>query len=97
MSDLIKAQNLPIFEILFSHFENDTSRYEAKCACLLRALPLMNRKTAIRFMKIIEGVLGEPASNNVLKMNINPLRTGLMLFRVIDEVSSTFSYSAGTT
>ena len=97
MSDLLKAQNLPIFEILFNHFEKDTTRYEAKCACLMRALPLMNRKIATKFMKIIEGVLNEPANNHVLKMNINPLRTGLMLFRVIHEVSDAFGYSPGTT
>ena len=48
-------------------------------------------------MKIIEGVVGEQAHNSVLKMNINPLRTGLMLYRVIDEVYHAFQYSAGTT
>jgi hypothetical protein len=86
MSDLLKAKYLPIFELLFGHFANDTTRYEAKLALMLNCMPLMNRKTAARFMKIIEVVLTEPASNSVFRNNINPLRTSLMLYRVLDEV-----------
>jgi len=86
MSDLLKAKYLPIFELLFGHFAMDTTRYEAKLALMLNCMPLMNRKIAARFMKIIEVVLTEPASNSVFRNNINPLRTSLMLYRVLDEV-----------
>ena len=86
MSDLLKAKHLPIFEILFNHFRFDTTRYEAKLALMLTCMPLMNRKTAARFMKIIEVVLNEPASNSVFRNNMNFLRVGLMLYRVITEV-----------
>ena len=46
----------------------------------------MNRNVAARLMKIIEGILKEPSSNSILKNNVNPLRIGLMLYRVIDQI-----------
>ena len=47
---------------------------------------MMNRNVATRLMKVIEGVLQEPSDNSILKNNINPLRVGLMFYRVIDEI-----------
>ena len=44
VGDFIRAQSLPIFSTLLSHFMDDTSRYEAKIALLLNLLPVMNRK-----------------------------------------------------
>ena len=46
----------------------------------------MNKNLAARFMKIIEQILNEPAKRSIFKNNINPLRVGLMLYRVLDEV-----------
>ena len=97
MSDLLKAKYLPIFEILFNHFSLDTTRYEAKLALMLTLMPLMNRKTAARFMKIIEVVLNEPASNSIFRNNINFLRVGLMLYRVLTEVQEEYAYSENST
>lgn len=57
MSDLIKAKYLPIFDTLFSHFNDDMTRYEAKLAFMLKCMPLMNKSGSARFMKTIEGVL----------------------------------------
>lgn len=54
MSDLLKAKYLPIFDQLFQHFINDTSRYEAKLALMMILIPLMNKSLASRFMKLIE-------------------------------------------
>ena len=53
----------------------------------------MNRNVATRLMKVIEGVLQESSDNSILKNNINPLRVGLMFYRVIDEIQTTFAYS----
>jgi hypothetical protein len=86
MSDLLKAKYLPIFDQLFQHFVNDTSRYEGKLALMMNVMPLMNKNLAARFMKIIEQILNEPAKRSIFKNNINPLRVGLMLYRVLDEV-----------
>ena len=47
-------------------------------------------------MKIIEEVLNEPAANSILKHNINPLRVGLMLYRVIDSIENLYGYSPNT-
>jgi hypothetical protein len=86
MSDFLKARNLPIFETLFSHFSEDKSRYEAKIVLMMNILPFMNKLLATKFMKIIEKVINLPASESIFKYNINPLRVGLMLYRVIDEI-----------
>ena len=64
---------------------------------MLNCLPLMNKNIAARFMKIIEGVLNNPADNSIFKHNINPLRVGLMLYRVIDDVQQEYGYSENST
>ena len=57
MSDLLKAKYLPIFDTLFIHFQNDTTKYESKLALIMNCMPLMNKKIAARYMKVLEGVL----------------------------------------
>lgn len=47
-------------------------------------------------MKVILGVIDAPANDSVLRNNINPLRTGLMLYRLIDELTTKFQYSEHT-
>jgi len=71
----------------------DTSRYEAKIVLIINCLPLMNRTVATRLMKLFEIVLDEPASNSILKNNINPLRVGLLIYRVLHLIQKKFSYS----
>mmetsp|Transcript_27175 Transcript_27175/g.41345 ORF Transcript_27175/g.41345 Transcript_27175/m.41345 type:complete len:374 (-) Transcript_27175:1536-2657(-) len=93
MSDLLKAKYLPIFDRLFQQFTDDTSRYESKLVLLLKSLPLMNKLVASRFMKLMEQVLGEPASNSIFRNNINPLRVGLILYRVLSDVQEEYQYS----
>ena len=44
-------------------------------------------------MKVVIEVLDEPASNSFLRNNINPLRVGLMLYRMIAEITEVFGYS----
>ena len=73
------------------------TRYEAKLALMLNMMPLMNKKIAAQFMKTIERVLNEPASNSIFKMNINPLRMGLILYRVLFEVQEMYAYSEHST
>lgn len=93
MSDFLKARDLPIFDILFQHFSDDMTRYEAKLALMINIMPFMNKRLATSFMKIIEEVLNQPASCSIFKSNINPLRVGLMLYRVLDNVQSLYAYS----
>jgi hypothetical protein len=57
----------------------------------------MNKNLATTFMKIIEVVLNESANNSIFRNNINPLRVGLMLYRVIDEVEANYHYSENST
>ena len=93
LSDLLKSKHLPIFDTLFNHLMEDTSRYEAKIVLIINCLPLMNRTVATRLMKLFEIVLEEPASNSILKNNINPLRVGLLIYRVLHLIQKKFSYS----
>lgn len=48
-------------------------------------------------MKIIERILNEPASNSIFKKNINPMRVGLLLYRVLEEVQEEYAYSKKST
>jgi hypothetical protein len=84
MSDLLKAKYLPIFESIFTYFMEDTTRYEAKLALMLNIIPLMTKPIATRFMKTIEGVLNEPATNSIFKNYLYPIRVGLMLYLVLE-------------
>ena len=97
MSDLLKAKNLPIFDKLFLQLQSDTSRYEAKLVLIMKSIPLMNKLLAIKFIKIVDKVIQNPANNSYLRSNINPLRTGLILYRVLDTVEKEFNISENTT
>lgn len=43
MSDLLKAKHLPIFEKIFFHFIEETSRIETKLILMIKCMPLMDR------------------------------------------------------
>ena len=73
------------------------SRYEAKLAIMLNVMPLMNKVTASKFMKIIEEVINVPSSKSIFKNNINPMRVGLILYRVVEEVQQEYGYSENST
>jgi len=45
----------------------------------------------------MEVMITEPAANHILKKNLNPLRCGLILYRVLDEVQKEYAYSPHST
>jgi len=47
-------------------------------------------------MKIIDDVLDYPAKNSIFVKSINPLQTGLVLFKFIDDVKANFNFSVYT-
>lgn len=59
-------------------------------------MPLLRRQDAFDLMKILIEVIDEPASNSFLRNNINPLRVGLLLYRLIAECVEIFGYSTHT-
>lgn len=93
MSDLLKAVRLNILDVLIASFERDTFRFDSKIAILMKSLPLFKRSQILRLMKAIENVLNLPTTESLLRNNINPMRTGLMLFRAITEIVDRFKYS----
>lgn len=97
MSDLLKAKRLNIFESLFNQFAEDLTRYEAKLYLILKLLPLMTKQVSAKFMKTIENVLMTPGQNSFIRCNLNPLRIGLLLYRVLDEVYQLHNYSKNST
>ena len=44
-------------------------------------------------MKIMDETLSLPADYNIFKYNINPLRMGLLLYKIINDISLSFNYS----
>ena len=82
MADLLRTKGMNIIDKLIEKLK-DTTRYEAKISLVITAIPLMQQKAAFDLMKVVIEVLDEPASNSFLRNNINPLRVGLMLYRMI--------------
>ena len=56
----------------------------------------MKKHQAEKIMKVFEEVLSEPAENSIFRQNINPLRVGLTLYKLIDDIQTTFGYSQYT-
>ena len=85
-SDLLKMKDRPFFESLINHFTEDVSRYEAKVGLALSMIPFMDKFVVGRLMKALEIVLNRPATECMMKHNINPLRVSMMLFRLVREI-----------
>ena len=85
-SDLLKMKDRPFFESLINHFIEDVSRYEAKVGLALSMIPFMDKFVVGRLMKALEIVLNRPATDCMMKHNINPLRVSMMLFRLVREI-----------
>jgi hypothetical protein len=93
LADLLLVPYLACFDVLGDHFKNDLSKYEVKIALLQRLRPFMKKAQAEKIMKIFEEVLSEPAENSIFRQNINPLRVGLTLYKLIDDIQIEFGYS----
>jgi hypothetical protein len=85
INDLMQVPYLPVVDTLLSHFKSDMSKYEVKLALLSKLSPFMLKYQAVKFMKIFEFVLNQEAEKSLFIANINPLRTGLIMFKIIDD------------
>ena len=75
---------------------NDTSHYEIKMAILHSLMPSLQKSIVeVLFKRLLE-VLAEPAENSIFKRNINPLRTGLILYKLVDDLQEHFNISEYT-
>lgn len=70
------------------------SKYEVKIALVQKLKPFMKKYQAEAMMEIFDEVLRKPANESIFKQNINPLRVGLNLFKLIDDVMLEFNYSS---
>ena len=62
------------------------SKYEVKIALVQKLKPFMKKYQAEEFMEIFDVVLKKPANECIFKQNINPLRVGLTMFKLIDDI-----------
>ena len=69
------------------------SKYEVKIALVQKLKPFMKKYQAEAFMEIFDVVLKKPANESIFKQNINPLRVGLTMFKLIDDIQREFNYS----
>ena len=81
-----KNSIIPVFSTFFDEFGSSTDKYESKLYLLSLLMPLMTNKMAQTWLKIIEEVLGESPDNSIFKNNINPVRIGLQLYKVIKQI-----------
>ena len=86
-----------MFERILEQFRNDTSQYEVKIAILNMLIPVMKKAYVERLFKVFQELLNEPAENSIFKKNVNPFRTGLMLYKLVFDLQAHFSYSEYTT
>jgi hypothetical protein len=91
---LLKINYLPVFEILQDQFRFDMSKYEVKIALVQKLKPFMKKYQAEELMEIFDVVLKKPANESIFKQNINPLRVGLTMFKLIDDIQHEFNYSS---
>jgi len=64
-----------------------------KLALVEKLMPVITKNQAFQLMKVLEEVIGNDASASIFRANINPLRLGLQLYKLIDDIASTFGYS----
>jgi hypothetical protein len=90
----LKINYLTVFEILQYQFKFDMSKYEVKIALLQKLKPFMKKSQAENFMEIFDVVLKKPANDSIFKKNINPMRVGLTMFKLIDDIEKEYKYSS---
>lgn len=56
-------------------------------------MPLMNNEQASVLMKEFEKIIEVQAGETVFRLNVNPIRTGLALFKTFDDIQTQFGYS----
>ena len=94
IQDLLRYKYLPIFDLLLDKMRDNLTHYEMKLTVLQRLMPLMNSDDADKFMKTFDDILDNPAEGSIFRMNVNPLRIGLMLYKTLDDIMKMFGYSA---
>jgi hypothetical protein len=60
-------------------------------------MPNMTRKQALQILRILENIIEETYENSVFYRNINPIRVGLMLYKLLDDLHVTMETSDGVT
>ena len=56
-------------------------------------LPLMMSIQADALMKEFDNIIDKPAEESLFRMNLNPIRVGLSLFKTFDDIQKRFGYS----
>jgi hypothetical protein len=88
----MKTKQFPFFVTLMEKM-SEVTFYEAKIELILTATPIMTRQEAFNLMRILVMVIDEHAHDSIYRKNIAPVRVGLLLYKLIDEVTRTFGYS----
>ena len=86
MQDLLTYKNTGVFEYFYNELKNDYKLYEIKLALFQRIMPLMNNEQASLLMKEFEKIIEVQADESIFRLNINPIRTGLALFKTFDDI-----------
>ena len=94
--EIARFTSFPVFDKLIEKFRTEPIQYESKIAILANLTSVMSNDHVERLFKYVKEVLGEPAENSIFKKNVNPLRTGLMLYKLIKDLQIQFNYSEYT-
>lgn len=83
---------LPIFDNFIRQFE-EPALYEAKIILFSELIPLMKHFHIKRFLRTIDEALDYSAENSIFRHNMNPLRVGLILYKLIQDLHDAFGFS----
>ena len=92
LADLLKKNYYDVFDQLFDYFR-ESDQYDVKLALLLKTLPLIKKEQVFRLMKDFDDVLKYPSTESIFKKSVNPIQTGLFMFKVIDDIQTQFNFS----
>lgn len=96
-NEILHVKSLKVFEVFFNQFQNDPNKYEAKIYLLTLLIPNMSRRQGFKILKILESVIEEPYEKSIFYNNINPVRVGLMMYKLLDDLHNKLETSDGVT
>lgn len=97
INDLSRMGYLYFLDTLISTFKVDKEMMEVKLAIVAVLIPYMSNMQTVNFMKTIETMLEDPPEESLMRVNLNPLRVCMIMYKVIDDIQHQVQYSSYAT
>jgi hypothetical protein len=84
--EILKLKTLKAVDYLMKQMDGDPTKYEAKVYLATLLMPCMSRVQGQELTKILESMVSQSYEKNVFYKNINPIRTGLMVYKLVHDL-----------